>query len=128
MPQIDGLTIEDFEKFARKKPNLMKHLPDDKDWHNLDKKWVSDVLYTLDTAGIQQIITQAQVERRKKLEQSQNMMVDLRPEFALALRKCAGFGSKCSPMSFHVQVPEARQHSFSRDRRRRSDRRRRWRR
>ena len=46
VPQIEGLTIEDFLKHARKKPTLLKHLPDEKDWHHLDKKWVCDVLYS----------------------------------------------------------------------------------
>ena len=102
VPQIEGLTIEDFEKHARKKPQLMKYLPDDKDWHHLEKKWVCDVLYTLDQQGIQQMITQAQLERRKKLEQSQNMMVDLRPEFVQALIKCATFGSKCASITYWI--------------------------
>lgn len=46
VPQIDGLTMEDFAKHARAKPQLLKYLPDEKDWHHLDKKWVCDVLYT----------------------------------------------------------------------------------
>ena len=70
VPQIDGLTIDDFQKYARKKPQLLKHLPDESDWHHLDKKWVCDVLYTLDPTGIQQMITNAQMERRRKLEQN----------------------------------------------------------
>ena len=49
MPQIEGLTVEDFLIHARKKPALLKFLPDEQDWHHLDKKWVCDVLYTQDT-------------------------------------------------------------------------------
>ena len=52
VPQIEGLTVEDFLKLARKKPALLKYLPDEKDWNHLDKKWVCDVLYTLDTKGV----------------------------------------------------------------------------
>jgi hypothetical protein len=52
VPQIDGLTIEDFLTHARTKPVLLKYLPDEKDWHHLDKKWVCDVLYTKDTQAI----------------------------------------------------------------------------
>ncbi len=48
MPQIDGLTVEDFLKFARSRAALMRFLPDEKDWNHIDKKWVCDVLYTLD--------------------------------------------------------------------------------
>jgi hypothetical protein len=52
VPQIEGLTIEDFLDHARTKPQLLKHLPDEGDWHHLDKKWVCDVLYTKDTDHI----------------------------------------------------------------------------
>ena len=46
VPQIEGLTIEDFTKYARSDPVLLKFLPDERDWHHLDKKWMCDVLYT----------------------------------------------------------------------------------
>jgi hypothetical protein len=68
VPQIDGLTIEDFLTLARKKPTLLKHLPDEKDWHHLDKKWVCDILYSQDQAAIQDMITKAMVKRKQKLE------------------------------------------------------------
>jgi hypothetical protein len=48
VPQIEGLTCEDFLSYARGKPLLLKHLPDEKDWLGLDKKWVCDVMFTLD--------------------------------------------------------------------------------
>ena len=51
-PQIEGLTIEDFLGHARARPQLLKCLPDEADWHHLDKKWVCDVLYTKDTEHI----------------------------------------------------------------------------
>lgn len=49
IPQIDGLTAEDFLTLARQKQNISKYLPDEKDWHHLDKKWLCDVVYTIDT-------------------------------------------------------------------------------
>jgi hypothetical protein len=52
VPQIEGLTIEDFLKHARQKASLLKFLPDEKDWNHLDKKWVCDVLYTKDTQAV----------------------------------------------------------------------------
>jgi hypothetical protein len=52
VPQIDGLTVEDFLTQAKKKPTLLRYLPDERDWHHLDKKWVCDVLYTKDTLVI----------------------------------------------------------------------------
>lgn len=68
MPQIEGLTVEDFLKHARKKPVLLRYLPDEKDWKHLDKKWVCDVLYTHDTEAVQGMITKAMQDRRKRLE------------------------------------------------------------
>ena len=52
MPQIEGLTTKDFLDHARKKPALLKLLPDEGDWHHLDKKWMCDVLYTKDTEAV----------------------------------------------------------------------------
>jgi hypothetical protein len=97
VPQIDGLTIEDFLDHARTKPQLLKYLPDEKDWHHLDKKWVCDVLYTQDTKAIQDMINKAIALRKKRLEQSQNQLVDMRPEFVEALKRCQSFSCKTIP-------------------------------
>lgn len=59
VPQIEGLTIEDFLSYARKKPELLRYLPDERDWQHLDKRWVCDVLYTKDTSGMQLMINDA---------------------------------------------------------------------
>ena len=52
MPQIEGLTVVDFLEYAKQSPNLLRYLPDPRDWVHIDKHWVCDVLYTLDSAGI----------------------------------------------------------------------------
>ena len=44
-----------------------------------------DVLYTNDIEPIAAMIAKAMQERRKKLELNQDMLVDMRPEFAAAL-------------------------------------------
>jgi hypothetical protein len=54
----------------------------------LDKKWLCDVLYSLDMHGIKQMIDHAMKLRRDKVEQSQDMIVEMKPEFAEALKKC----------------------------------------
>ena len=46
----------------------MRHLPDETGWNHVDKKWVCDVLYTLDTDGIKTMINNALAKRREKLE------------------------------------------------------------
>ena len=38
VPQIEGLTTEDLLAYAKTKPDILKYLPDEKDWHHLDKK------------------------------------------------------------------------------------------
>ena len=71
IPQIDGLTTEDFEQFAKSKPLFLKWLlPNERDWNHIDKKWMCDVLYTKDAAGFQDMVMKAIVERKKKIEQS----------------------------------------------------------
>ena len=52
VPQIEGLTVQDFLEYARGKPQMLKYLPDSRDWVHIDKKWVCDLMYTLDSAGI----------------------------------------------------------------------------
>lgn len=59
VPQIEGLTIEDFIKHARTKPAILKYLPDESEWHHLDKQWLCDVMYTVDMEGVQKMINDA---------------------------------------------------------------------
>ena len=94
MPQIEGLTTDDFLTHARAKPTLLKYIPDEGDWHHLDKKWLCDVLYTMDTNGVQSLITIAMNARRHKLEKTQGQLVEMRPEFVEALKRCTNFSSK----------------------------------
>lgn len=102
VPQIEGLTIEDFLNHARKKQSLLRFLPDEKDWNHLDKKWVCDILYTMDTQTVQTMIQNALAARRRKLEQNQNLLVEMRPEFAAALRRCSSFSSRYSTGFMHM--------------------------
>ena len=48
VPQIEGLTVEDILAHAKTSPLLLKHLPDERDWVHIDRKWVCDVIFTLD--------------------------------------------------------------------------------
>lgn len=73
---------------------MLTFLPDEKDWHHLDKKWVCDMIYTLDPEGTQQKITKAMKARKAKLEQSQDLLVEMKPEFAEAIKNCTNFSSK----------------------------------
>lgn len=70
VPQFEGLTIKALEKFGRPKADIMKCLPNEADLSHIDKKWLCDVIYTKDQAGIQQLIEKAIKERKDKLEKS----------------------------------------------------------
>ena len=52
VPQIEGLTVQDFLEYAKNKPEMLKYLPDTRDWVHIDKKWLCDVMYTLDSHGV----------------------------------------------------------------------------
>lgn len=82
VPQIEGLTVEDVLDLFKGKQALLKYLPDERDWTHLDRKWLCDVLYTLDKANFQKHIDQAMKDRRDRLDTSRSMIVEMRPEFA----------------------------------------------
>ena len=46
------------------------------------------MLYTKDTEGIQTMIKRAMEKRNKRLEKSKDLLIEMRPEFAAALKKC----------------------------------------
>jgi len=63
------LTIDDFLKLAKKKPQTLKYIPDERDWYKIDKKWFCDILYTLATSEVQTMIDLA---RQNRLEKGQD--------------------------------------------------------
>ena len=74
-----------------------------KDWLHLDKKWITDLLLTIDTKGIQEMIDRAMTVRKQKIEPKQDSLVDVRPEFAAALNTTLSFSSK-----LHFQLTHCR--------------------
>jgi hypothetical protein len=60
-------------------------VPDLTDWVHLDRKWLCDVLYTLDTESFQKYIEKSLAARRKVVEVKAKEMVGIRAEFAVAL-------------------------------------------
>ena len=75
-------------EFAKTNSALLRHMPDPRDWVHIDKKWVCDVLYTLDPAGVQGMIDGCLETRRIKNDLSKHLNVNMRPEFAKALSEC----------------------------------------
>ena len=75
-------------------PNALKHLPDECDWGGLNRKWVADILYTVERVKLEKIIKDAVKARKERLEEKHNLNVEMRPEFAQALQNCMSFSSK----------------------------------
>ena len=59
VPHIEGLTVEDFLEHAKNKPQLLRYLPNERDWLHIDRQWVCDMLFTLDKEAIEQKIKEA---------------------------------------------------------------------
>ena len=59
VPHIEGLTVEDFLEHAKNKPQLLRYLPNERDWLHIDRQWVCDMLFTLDKEAIEEKIKEA---------------------------------------------------------------------
>ena len=114
VPKIEGLTIEDFLDYASKKKSLLSYLPEQRDWLHLDKHWICDVLYTLDEAGIQDMIDQAEHLRREKLIEKRDLTIALKPEFLEALNHSEVFSCNSFLINSHI-VHKGRTVSFLKD-------------
>ena len=60
----------------------------------MDKQWICDLLLTLDTEGISAMIKEAKKHRKEKLEEHQNLLVEMKPEFVNALTNSLSFSTK----------------------------------
>ena len=65
---------------------MMKYLPDERDWVHMDRHLICDLLYTLDSDGIQAMIDKAMAARKDKLDHNQDLVVEMRPELANAIQ------------------------------------------
>jgi len=81
-------------ELAQKTPSTMNHLPDQRDWDHMDRKWLADILFTVDRVKFEKMIKDAMKERKERLEEKRNLMIDMRPEFAAAFNNCMSFSSK----------------------------------
>lgn len=82
VPQIEGLTVEDILEMSRSKSQLLKYLPDERDWEHMDRKWLCDIMYTLNQKEFQSRIDAAIKARKERLATSRSLLVEMRPEFA----------------------------------------------
>ena len=53
VPQIEGLTVEDILEMSHSKSLILKYLPDERDWEHMDRKWLCDIMYSLNQKEFQ---------------------------------------------------------------------------
>ena len=71
-------------ELAKTSPNALKHLPDERDWDGLNRKWLADILYTIERTKLEKIIKDAVKARKERLEEKNNLLVEIHLEFAQA--------------------------------------------
>jgi len=86
--------VEDMLAVAKTSVNTLKHLPDERDWDGLSRKWLADIIYTVEKAKFEKTVKDAVKKRKERLEEKHNLNVEMRPEFAQALQSCMNFSSK----------------------------------
>ena len=65
-PKIKGLNIEEMLELAKTSPNAIKYLPEERDWDELNRKWVADIFFTVERAKFEKIIKDAVKARKEK--------------------------------------------------------------
>lgn len=65
-------------------PELMYYLPDSKEISQLPRQWLANVIYTVFGQQFAQWIEEKILERNKKLEVKQNLLINMDPSVAAA--------------------------------------------
>ena len=60
----------------------------------MDRKWLADVINSVDKANFERMVKDAVKARKERLEDKHNLNVSIRPEFAQAFQGCMNFSSK----------------------------------
>lgn len=91
---IPGLYINDLLEYAEKNIYLKPYLPDEIDWLKVDRKWLCDMIYTLDNQPFRTYITKCVEAKRKKKVEAEKNMTENASEFAIALKNSVVFSCK----------------------------------
>ena len=86
--------MEDMLGLAKTSANALKHLPDERDWDGINRKWLGDIIYTIEKPKLERLIKDAVKARKDRLEEKNYMLVEMRPEFAAAFQNCMNFSCK----------------------------------
>ncbi len=87
-------------------------MPDESDWVHLDKKWICDIMMSIDPEGVQSMVRQAKLKRKEKLEKSQNLLDHMKPEFAQALQNALSFSSNLIAVLTFAYSPKRKSSSL----------------
>jgi hypothetical protein len=102
VPQIEGLTVENMLELAKTSQNALRHIPDERDWDGLSRKWLADILFTVEKAKFERAIKDAVKARKDRLEVKNDMLVDMRPEFAQAFQNSMSFSCKLELLTLYL--------------------------
>ena len=67
-----------------------------------------DILYIVEGAKLEKLIKDAVKARKERLEEKNNLLVEMRPEFAQAFQNCMSFSCKGMPWSYCDVVKNGR--------------------
>jgi hypothetical protein len=70
------------------------YLPDEQDWHQLDRKWLCDLLYSRCTEDFDELVHESLESKRAKHIEKHSMVLDMQPDFYDALKNTVAFASK----------------------------------
>jgi hypothetical protein len=90
---IDGLQVSELLKYIEE-VKLSRYFPDVKDWVHVDRKWLSDMLYSLKSQGFDILVNKCIEAKRKKTDVIKGYVVPIRSEFAEALKNASAVSSK----------------------------------
>jgi hypothetical protein len=105
---IDGLQVSELLKYIDE-TKFGRYFPDVRDWVHVDRKWLCDVLYSIDNLKFDIFVDKCIENKRKKIDTAKGLVVPIRSEFAEALKNATSFSSKwLGPYFFcHGQIPKA---------------------
>ena len=93
VPMIEGLQVSELLKYVEE-VKLGLYFPDVKDWMHVDRKWLCDMLYSLESKGFDILVNRCIEKKRKKADVSKGHVVPIRTEFAEALKNATSCSSK----------------------------------
>ena len=81
VPQFEGLNKEDMLKFAAAYPQVAEALPAEaREVDKLHRQYIANVIYTIAGAPFHQWVEGVMADRTRKIQQEQNLMIEMDPE------------------------------------------------